>query len=113
MSELAHRVTVDVKVLSDPKRAVDHRRYFKEEIETYGLAMPDVKDIATRYYKELKGDLPRAMDLTEELLRTRNLTLSDVGIHMLRRFKRHIKGVHFPKLDGWVDFLTNWANTDN
>ncbi len=113
MSELARRVTADVEAISDPKRVADHKRYFREDIETYGLAMPDVKDIAAKYYKELKGDLSGAMDLTEELLRTRNLTLSDVGIHMLRRFKRHVKGTHFPRLDGWVDFLTNWANTDN
>jgi 3-methyladenine DNA glycosylase AlkD len=113
LSELARRVTADVEDLSDPARAADHLRYFKEEIETYGLEMPDIKDIAARYYKELKGDLPGAMDLTEELMRTRNLTLSEVGIHMLRRFKRHIKGTHFPRFDGWVDFLTNWANTDN
>ena len=113
MSELARRVTADVEALSDPTRAADHRRYFREEIETYGLAMPDVKKIAGIYYKELKGDLPRAMGLTEELLQTRNLSLSDVGIHMLKRFKRHIKGTHFPRFDGWVDYLTNWANTDN
>ena len=75
--------------------------------------MPDIREIASRYYKELKDDLPRAMDLTEELMCTRNLTLSEVGIHMLRRFKRHIKGQHFPRFDGWVDYLTNWANTDN
>ena len=75
--------------------------------------MPDIKDIANKYYKELKGDLPRAFDLTEELVQTNNLTLSDLGVHMLRRFKRHIKGEHFPRFDGWVDYLTNWANTDN
>jgi 3-methyladenine DNA glycosylase AlkD len=32
---------------------------------------------------------------------------------MLRRFKRHIKGEHFLRFDCWVDYLTNWANTDN
>ena len=113
MSELACRVTADVEALWDHERAADHSRYFKEEVETYGLAMPDVKKIAAKYYKELKGDLPRTMGLTEELLQTRNLTLSDVGIHMLKRFERHIKGAHFSRFDGWVDFLTNWANTDN
>ena len=113
MSELVRRVTADVEALSDPKKVADHRRYFREEIETYGLAMPDVKKIAAKYYKELKDDLPRAMDLTEKLLQTRNLTLSDVGIHMLKRYKRHIKGAYFPRFDRWVDFLTNWANTDN
>jgi 3-methyladenine DNA glycosylase AlkD len=113
LSELTRRVTTDVEALSDPTRTADHRRYFREEIETYGLAMPDVKKIAGIYYKELKGDLPRAMGLTEELLQTRNLSLSDVGIHMLKRFKLHIKGTHFSRFDGWVDYLTNWANTDN
>lgn len=102
-----------MEALHDPEREADHKRYFKEEIETYGLAATDIKAIASKYYKELKGDLPGAFDLTEELIETRNLTLSEVGIHMLRRFKRHIKGEHFPRFDGWVDSLTNWANTDN
>ena len=75
--------------------------------------MSTVKMIAGKYYKELKGDLPGALDLTEELIKTRNLTVSDTGIHLLRRFKRHIKSEHFPRFDSWVDYLTNWANTDN
>lgn len=75
--------------------------------------MPTVKQIAGKYYKELKGNLPGAMDLAEELIKTRNLTVADTGIHLLRRFIRHIKGEHFPRFDTWVDYLTNWANTDN
>ena len=75
--------------------------------------MPKVKEIAGKYYKELKGDLPRAMDLAEELIQTQNLSVADTGVHLLKRFKRHIKGEHFPRMDGWVDYLTNWANTDN
>lgn len=75
--------------------------------------MPIVKQISGKYYKELKGDLPKALDLTEELIQTKNLTVADTGIHMLKRFKRHIKGSHFNRFDSWVDYLTNWANTDN
>lgn len=77
------------------------------------MAMPTVKQIAGNYYKELKGDLPTALDLAEELIKTQNLTVADTGIHLLRRFTRHIKGEHFPRFDTWVDYLTNWANTDN
>jgi 3-methyladenine DNA glycosylase AlkD len=75
--------------------------------------MPTVKQIAGKYYKELKGDLPKALDLTEKLIQTRNLTVADTGIHLLKRFKRHIMGNHFPRFDSWVDYLNNWANTDN
>ncbi len=77
------------------------------------MAMPTVKQIAGKYYKELKGDLPKALDLTEKLIQTRNLTVADTGIHLLKRFKRHIRGSHFPRFDSWVDYLNNWANTDN
>ena len=61
----------------------------------------------------MKGDLEKAILLTEELLSQSNIDYGAVGLRVLERFRRHIEPEHFPVLDGWVDYLDNWATTDN
>ena len=97
---------------SDPENADNMRRYFREPIETYGLSAPDVKEIAKRHYPPLKGDLNAAIEVADSLIKSRNLDEASVGIRLMQRMARNLDTGHFELLDGWVDHLTNWANTD-
>ena len=97
---------------SDPENADNMKRYFREPIETYGLSAPDVKEIAKRHYPPLKGDLNAAIEVADSLIKSRNLDEASVGIRLMQRMVRNLDTGHFDLLDGWVDHLTNWANTD-
>lgn len=112
MSDLAERIMAEIRDASDPEREALLKRYFREPIEAYGLTSQQSKDIARKYYPEVKGDLEEAMSLTGELMSHRNLSYSSVALRMLERFSRQLEPSHFPVFDCWVEHLTNWATTD-
>lgn len=103
----------EIKNRSDPERRKDLLRYFKEPIKTYGLTQGATREVADLFYPEVKGDLQRALALTEELLATGYLDAASVGLRILDRFRRKIAAEHFQLFDGWVDYLNNWASTDH
>ena len=113
MSDLAERIMAEIRDSSDPEREAQLRRYFREPIKTHGLTSQQSKDIASKYYSEVKGDLEKALSLTGELMSRRNLSYSSVALRMLERFSRRLEPSHFPVFDGWVEYLTNWATTDH
>ena len=113
MSDLAERMVAEIRDASDPEKEAQLRRYFREPIETHGLTSQQSKDIASKYYPEVKGDLEAAMSLTEELMSRRNLSYSSVALRVLERFSRQLEPSHFPVFDDWVKYLTNWATTDH
>jgi 3-methyladenine DNA glycosylase AlkD len=113
LSDLAERIVAEIRDASDPEKEAQLRRYFREPIETQGLTSQQSKDIASKYYPEVKGDLEAAMSLTEELMSRRNLSYSSVALRVLERFSRQLEPSHFPVFDDWVEYLTNWATTDH
>ena len=113
MSDLAKRMMAEVRDSSDPEKEAQLRRYFREPIETHGLTSQQFKNMARKYYPEVKGDLEEAMRLTGELMSHRNLSYSSVALRVLERFSRQIEPCHFQVFDGWVEYLTNWATTDH
>ena len=113
MSDLAERIMAKIRDASDPEKEAQLRRYFREPIETHGLTSQQSKDIASKYYPEVKGDLEKAISLTWELMSRRNLSYSSVALRMLERFSRRLEPSHFPVFDGWVEHLTDWASTDH
>lgn len=112
MNELYLRVNAEIEKRSDPKRRDDLLRYFKEPIKTYGLSQGQGKEVADLIYPSVKGDLKKALSLTEELLASGILDQASVGLKLLERFRRKIKAEHFPLFDEWVEYLNNWASTD-
>ena len=113
MSDLAERIMAEVRDSGDPEQEAQLKRYFREPIESHGLTSQQSKDIAKKYYPEVKGDLPQAIRLTGMLMSHRNLSYSSVALRILERFSRYLEPSHFPVFDGWVDHLTNWATTDH
>jgi len=102
----------EIRGRSNPEKADQMKRYFREPIETYGLSALDVKVIARRHHTPLKGDLQTAIEVADSLIKSSNLDEASVGIRLMQRMARNLDTEHFELLDGWVDHLTNWANTD-
>lgn len=67
MSDLAERIMAEVRDTGDPEKKAQLKRYFREPVESHGLTSQQSKDIARKYYPEVKGDLPQAIRLTGEL----------------------------------------------
>lgn len=88
------------------------RRFFKEPVECYGLKSAQTKEVVKLTYPKLKGNLLLALEVAQTLLESRVLEEASVGIRLLRKMTRRFTPELFNVFDGWVDHLTNWANTD-
>jgi 3-methyladenine DNA glycosylase AlkD len=97
---------------ASPEGAEKARRYFREPIEVHGLSAYEEKEIAKQFYPRVMGDLPLALEVAGELIESRVLEEASVGIRLLRRMSRRFTPELFELFDGWVDHLTNWANTE-
>lgn len=111
-SAIVDEIRLEIRKRASPERAERAREYFKEPIEVHGLSAPQEKEITKQFYPRVKGDLPLAVDVAGELIESRVLEEASVGIRLLRRMTRRFTPEIFDVFDGWVDYLTNWANTD-
>ncbi|MCW4037036.1 MAG: DNA alkylation repair protein [Candidatus Bathyarchaeota archaeon] len=88
------------------------RRFFREPIEVYGLSTSQEMEIVKRFYPQVKGDLPLALEVAGKLVESRVLEEASIGVRLLKRMTRLFTPELFEVFDEWVDHLTNWANTD-
>lgn len=100
---------------ADPVRAVSVRNYFKEPVETYGMALPIVRAIARPIAARLRkqGALADALALAERLLASGNLEEGSAVEDIMRPFLSQLTPDHFSRFDGWVEWFSNWAVTDS
>jgi 3-methyladenine DNA glycosylase AlkD len=112
MNPLTEEIITETRQHYDAKKAEAAKRYFREPIESWGLPMPLCKEIAATFYPRVKENLPLAVEVVGELHHHGVFEVAVVGDYMLTRMKRHLTPGHFDTFDGWVDTLSNWANTD-
>lgn len=112
MNSLAEKIRAEVRKQGNEERAEKTKKYFREKVETYGLSSSQVKELAKKFFPALGGNIDNAIELTEDLLKDRNLSYSGVALYILQRFERKISPEHFNRFDRWVDYLDNWATTD-
>jgi 3-methyladenine DNA glycosylase AlkD len=100
---------------ANPQVAQRMKKQFKGEIWSYGIRLPEVKKLAREYYRKFKSanDIQKAFTVAERLLASANMEEGVLALEMLRGFHR----VYTPKLfsifDQWVNYLTNWSQTDS
>lgn len=99
---------------ADPARAEAQWRYFKEPIQTYGLSVPQVRTIAKAFLPKLKREagLDDALALCQRLLQTDGLEEGLAVETLMEPFLKQLTPEHWPALDRWADYLSNWAVTD-
>ena len=99
---------------ADPARAEAQCRYFKEPIQPYGLSVPQVRTIAEVFLSRLKREasLDDALALCERLLQTDGLEEGLAVETLMEPFLKQLTPDHWPALDRWANYLSNWAVTD-
>jgi len=111
-SEIVAEILAEIKKQESPENAEKLRRFFKEPVECRGLTSAQVNEIVKLAYPEVKGNLPLNLEVAQELLESRVLEEASIGFGLLRKMTGHFSPGLFDVFDGWVDYLTNWANTD-
>jgi len=105
-------IRAELRRRASPEGVEKAKRFFRGPIEVYGLSTSEETEIVRRFYPRLKGDLPLALEVASELIGSRVLEEASIGVRLLRRMTRLFTPGLFDVFDGWVDHLTNWANTD-
>ena len=111
-ASIVEEIRAELRRRASPEGAEKAKRFFREPIEVYGLSTPQEMEIVKRFYPRVKGDLPLALEVAGELVESRVLEEASIGVRLLRRMTRLFTPELFEVFDGWVDHLTNWANTD-
>ena len=111
-ASIVEEIRAELRRRANPEGVEKAKRFFREPIEVYGLSTPQEMEIVKRLYPRVKGDLPLALEVAGELVESRVLEEASIGVRLLRPMTRLFTPELFEVFDGWVDHLTNWANTD-
>ncbi|MDR2777171.1 MAG: DNA alkylation repair protein [Rickettsiales bacterium] len=91
------------------------KRYFREEINSYGVKSAEVKRIARNVLVMLRGgSREKIFDLCEELWRSGYIEKCDIACELAYSLRESYIPNDFWILERWVgNYLGNWANCDS
>jgi 3-methyladenine DNA glycosylase AlkD len=98
----------------DPDFAAGQRRFFKHEIDTYGVRTKELHALAREVTRTLKPWPPahRNRALTG-VWKLRKLEAGILACYVYRRFARTCGACEFKLFESWLDrYVDNWASTD-
>lgn len=105
-----------LRALTDPVRAAQVQKYFKETVRTYGVSSAEVRALALEIYSLIRPSwtVAEAMTLCDLLFPARELETKGVAAVILARFKRDFPRSLFGRVKGWLaaDRLDSWASVD-
>ena len=114
--ELARQGKARLRAKADSKRAAGARKYFKETVEFYGVASPDVRSIAADLYASIKKEwtVDDAVRYCDIMFREAELEAKGLGALVMIRYKEILPKSLFERIKGWLaaDLLNNWASVD-
>ncbi|MFH0848511.1 MAG: DNA alkylation repair protein [archaeon] len=111
--KIAAKIRSALRQNSDQKQAASLKKYFKEPIKCYGLKVPQCRAVAKQFYPLVSGNIDLTIEVADRLLRSGFMEEAFVAVELLKRIARRLEPEHFSTIDRWVDYLTNWANTDD
>ena len=112
--EMAKRVDAFLRAHVDEEFGAGQRRFFREEVETYGVRTADVKELVKEVAREVKGWPAEQRDaLMERLWKTEKLEPGVVVCHVYRRFAKRCGAREFELFERWIGrYVKNWAHAD-
>jgi 3-methyladenine DNA glycosylase AlkD len=114
--DIARTALGRLRGLADPVRAEGAQRYFKNTVKAYGVAAPDIRDLARDLYSSIRATwtVADAVALCDILFAEPELEGKAVGALILARFEKDFPPSIFAKVKGWLaaDLLDNWASVD-
>jgi 3-methyladenine DNA glycosylase AlkD len=99
----------------DPVYKEGATRFFKEKILVYGVRVPVVRTIATKYATMLKQEpVAKIWKLSEQLLQTGYIEDATIALALIYKRKSHWQAHDFKTLERWVHtYISNWAICDD
>ncbi|OGY31507.1 MAG: hypothetical protein A3C02_00800 [Candidatus Andersenbacteria bacterium RIFCSPHIGHO2_02_FULL_45_11] len=123
MISLLESIHSELKLNADPAYKKSQQRFFKEGIELYGVRIPIVRKIASKFFRKIERS--PAVDashhfrvtifaLCEELLKTNMQEDSVIVYDFAYRMRTEFEPKDFVVFDRWVkNYVNNWAKCDD
>jgi len=115
MDEIILKIRRELKKNASPENKKSSQRFFKEEIKTYGVKTPLVRQIAKRYFRKIKSpEKKKVFKLSEEFLRSGHNEEAVIAIQWLGEFQKDFEKSDFFIFEKWLEkYIDNWGKVDD
>ena len=114
MTHLLEAIRADLLKNSDAKTKESFRRFFKHDIQCYGVKGPFVRKIAGKYFKEVKTlDKGEVFSLCENLFRSKLCEEAFIAAAWLDWISDSFVPKDIAVFEQWIDrYIDDWAKCD-
>ena len=115
MTHLLEAVRADLLENADAKTKESFRRFFKHDIQCYGVKGPIVRMIAKKHAKEVKAlEKTGVFSLCEELFRSMLCEEAFLAANWLDRISHSFIPKDIAVFERWIDrYIDDWAKCDS
>ncbi len=105
----------ELKANIEEKYKIGNQRYFKEKISCYGVRTPIVREIAKKYFRQIKHlDKKRIFALCEELFKNKYNEEATVAIQWAAGLSKQFERKDFGVFENWLKkYIDNWGKDDD
>jgi len=114
MDKIISQIRAELEQNADEKIREGGKRFFKEEIKTYGTKTAFVSKLAKKYFGQIK-DLDKAavFGLCETLWRSGYMEESFIACEWAHGLRKNYQPKDFAVFESWVKkYVSNWASCD-
>jgi 3-methyladenine DNA glycosylase AlkD len=93
---------------------IEVERFFKEDIQSRGWYTGEIRKLARRFTKVIKGDagLPYLIDIADKLFCGNVLEEKILAVLLLETSTKGMTRADFKLFEGWLDRVSTWADHD-
>jgi len=115
MHTIVQAVQAELKNNIDEATRQSFQRFFKEEVECYGVKTATVNKIARKHWQEVKQlDKQEIFRLCEDLFTSGYTEDAFVACHWLPRLADRFVPADFATFRSWIEnYIDNWAKCDS
>jgi len=115
MSEIIESIRKQLRENADEKTSASGKRFFKEEVQFYGVKTATVTIIGNQAFKLIKN-LPKTQifELCEELWKSGMMEESFIACSWAYAIRKQYSPEDFATFEKWVHkYVSNWASCDS
>ena len=104
-----------LKAAAAPGFRDSQSRFFKQPVKALGVRTADVYElakVAAKEYRSARVPFDAILETCARLWQDGVLEERILAVQILSKFKRAWEPSHWKIFDGWIDSLSNWAETD-
>ena len=114
MDNIIKRIRQELTEMADEDVKRSGERFFKEQVQFYGMRTPDVSKIGKEYFKEIRGQSKAEIfSLCEELWESGYMEESFIACAWSYTLRKQYEPKDFIIFEKWVkEYVSNWASCD-